>query len=72
MKYIVECRARDANGTITGATFRGFGAGLPGRRTAIDVFQREIKGGKWDAVYLEKLYSNGTIIDDDAWYRYAE
>ncbi len=68
MRYIVECRARNANGTITGTTYRGFGAGLPDKRTATEIFRREVKSGKWDAVYMEKLYSNGTIINDDVWY----
>lgn len=69
MKYIVECRAMDASGTITGATYRGFGAGLPDKRTATEVFGREVKSGKWDAVYMEKLYSNGTLIDIKEWYK---
>jgi hypothetical protein len=69
MTYIIECRARDAKGIITGATFRGFGAGLPDKRTANEVFRREVDGGKWDAVYMEKLYSNGTLIDIKEWYK---
>lgn len=68
MKYIVECRKRDEAGNISGARFAGFGNGLPDKKTALNVFRREIASNAWGAVYLEKVTANGIAIDVDAWY----
>lgn len=69
MRYIVECRNKNANGKIFVKQFRGFSDGLPDKVTANKVFKREVLSGNWGAVYLEKLYKNGTLIDEKCWYK---
>jgi hypothetical protein len=67
MKYVVDCRRENIDGQIKGTTFRGCGAGLPDKKTANTVFNREVNSGKWDVVYMEKCYANGTLIDVKNW-----
>jgi hypothetical protein len=64
MNYIVTCKkTTDPN---EGVCFRGFGDGLPDRATAEKVYRREIKSGKWRAVYMERI-DNGFLIDVKEW-----
>ena len=71
MKYVVECRRKNEQGDIEAVQFAGFGAGLPNKKIADEVFDREQKSGKWDAVYMEKV-QNGCLIDIKTWYREPE
>jgi hypothetical protein len=68
MKYIVECRRKNEQGDIEAVQFAGFGAGLPNKKIADKVFDREQKSGKWGAVYMEKV-QNGCLIDIKTWYK---
>ncbi len=69
MIYIVDCRKINNDGEIEGVQFRGFGVGLPDKKTANTVFNREVNSGMWDAICMEKLYSNNISIDIKSWYR---
>lgn len=69
MRYIVECRTKNTDGEIMIKQFRGFSDGLPDKSTANKVFKREVSSGNWGAVYLEKLYQNGSLIDEKCWYK---
>lgn len=66
MAYIVECRVKDEEGNITGVQFRGFGAGLPNKKEAEKVFNREVQSDRWDAVYIDKVCNGVTI---KCWYK---
>ena len=68
MKYVVECRRKNEQGDIDAVQFAGFGAGLPNKKIADEVFDREQKSWKWDAVYMEKV-QNGYLIDIKTWYK---
>ena len=69
MKYIIDCRKKGVEGNISGVQFKGFGEGLPDKKMANKVFNKEVKSDNWDAVYMEKLYSNGTSIGVKEWYK---
>lgn len=69
MRYVVECRSKDESGNIAGIQFRGFGPGLPDKKAAVQIYNREVNSGKWDAVYMEKLYKGGELIEDRCWYK---
>lgn len=69
MRYIVECRSKNDDGEISIKQFRGFSDGLPDKSIANKVFAREVSSGKWGAVYLEKMYRNGTLINEKCWYK---
>ena len=69
MRYIVECRKRLEDGSINAQQYRGFGSGLPNKSIANKVFKEQVSSGTWDAVYLEKLYDNGGVVEDNCWYK---
>jgi hypothetical protein len=69
MTYIVECRKKDEKGEIIAKQFRGFDVGLTDKKDAMRIFKREVDSGLWDAVYVDKRYRDGKLIDVDCWYR---
>ena len=65
MKYAIECRRREANEDITiSRSCLSFD-----KRTANAAYLREIKSLLWDAVYMEKIYASGGVIDEKCWYK---
>ena len=68
MRYTVECRVKDDEGNISGLLFAGIGCGLPDKKSAVDIFARESTSGKWNAVYMEKLFKDGTSVVVDHWH----
>ena len=72
MRYLVECRKKDDRGEITGVSYAGFSDGLPNKKVALEVFDREVKSGKWDAVYIDALYKGGRMEGAGVWYKYPE
>lgn len=64
MQYVVEARKKDILGNVTEEQFRLFD-----KKTANSTFKREVLSAKWDAVYMEKLYADGKLIDIKGWYK---
>lgn len=66
MKYIVDCRRKNEAGEVEGVKYAGFGTGLPNKKIANEVYNREIKSGKWQAVYMDRTSDGATI---KTWYK---
>lgn len=68
MKYIVECRKRNDTGNIEVYQHNGCGYGLPDKKTAKQVYEKEVKSNMWDAVYIDKIQGRN-IFTVETWYK---